>query len=235
MQVAILAGGLATRLGDLARNQPKSMVEIEGRPFLEYQLEFLKQGGVLDVVLCIGHLGEQIQRHFDHGSRFGVNIRYSIEENPLGTAGALKKAVPLLEDEFFTLYGDSYLFVDYRQVMSYFQSQNKLGLMTVYENHNCWDKSNVAIEGNLVKTYSKKNQTQDMVFLDYGLNVLKKQALDLVPKNQFFPLEELFPLLIERRELLAYEVKKRFFEIGSLQGMCDCRDYICKECVGKAE
>ena len=105
MQVAILAGGLATRLRPLTQDQPKSMVRVLGRPFLEYQLEFLRRNGITAVVLCIGYLGEQIEGYFGDGGGFGVDIRYSREDKPLGTAGALKNARGLLADEFFTLYG----------------------------------------------------------------------------------------------------------------------------------
>ena len=135
IQVVILAGGLATRLGNLTRNQPKSMVKVWGKPFLEYQLEVLRRGGIEDIILCIGHMGEQIERHFGNGSKYGVNIEYSTEDKLLGTAGALKKAEALLNGRFFTMYGDSYLFLDFSLVMSYFESRNKLALMTVYKNY----------------------------------------------------------------------------------------------------
>lgn len=127
MQAAILAGGLATRLGSITKNQPKSLVPIKGKVFLEYQLEFLADGGVRDIVLCLGHLGKMIPQHLGNGSRYGLHLEYSFEEKPLGTAGALKKAEAFLEDSFFTLYGDSYLTLDFYQVLSMLKSTNKLG------------------------------------------------------------------------------------------------------------
>ena len=136
MQVVILAGGMATRLGDLTRGHPKSLLKIQDKPVLEYQLELLRKAAIGDVVLCLGHLGKQIERYFGDGNRFGVNIRYSIEDKPLGTAGALRNAMGLLDDIFFCLYGDSYLPVNFLDVMRYFSSQNKLALMTVFNNHN---------------------------------------------------------------------------------------------------
>ena len=150
MQVVILAGGLATRLKGLTSGQPKSMVEIQGKPFLEYQLELLRIRGMRNIVLCIGHMGEQIENYFGDGKRYEVNIRYSREDRLLGTGGALKKAEELLDDVFFTMYGDSYLFLDFLGAMHYFRCQNKLALMTVYKNHDRYDRSNTTIEGNLV-------------------------------------------------------------------------------------
>jgi len=226
MQVAILAGGLATRLGELTRNQPKSTLKIRGKTFLEYQLELLRGVGIKDIILCLGHMGEQIERHFGNGRNYGVNIDYSYEEKPLGTAGALKKAENMLDDPFFTMYGDSYLSLDFSAAMRYFKSRNKLALMTVYKNYDRYDKSNTAIEGDLVKKFSKQEKTEDMVYIDYGANIFSKEALNLIPESQFYPMDELFPRLIEMEELLAYEVKERFYEVGSPQGLKDFEQYI---------
>jgi NDP-sugar pyrophosphorylase family protein len=226
MQVAILTGGLATRLGDLTRNQPKSMLKIRGKIFLEYQLEMLKRADIKDIVLCIGHMGEQIERQFGNGRNYGVNIRYSLEDKLLGTAGALKKAEDLLNEVFFTMYGDSYLFLDFTEVIRYFQSQNKLALMTVYKNYDRYDRSNTVVEGSLVKNFSKKERTENMVYIEYGANILNKEAFRMIPENQFYSLDDLFPHLIEMDELLAFEVKERFYEIGSPQGVKEFEEYI---------
>ena len=226
MQIAILAGGLATRLGNLTKGQSKSMVRILGKPFLEYQLELLRKGGIKNIVLCIGHMGEQIEKHFGNGRKYGVSIKYSLEDKLLGTAGALKKAKVLLNDTFFTMYGDSYLFLDFSAAMRYFNSQSKLALMTVYKNYDRYDRSNTVVEGNLVKKFSKQERTEDMVYIEYGANIFKKEALKMVPENQFYSLDDLFPRLIEMEELLALEVKERFYEVGSPQGLREFEEYM---------
>lgn len=229
MQVAILAGGLATRLRPLTEEIPKSLIQVQGRPFLEYQLEFLKKSGVRDVVLCIGYMGEQIEKYFDDGKKFGVNIKYSYENKQLlGTAGALKNAERLLEDEFFVLYGDSYLFLDFTAAMCYFKKFDKLGLMTVYKNYDCYDTSNVVVEDRFVKKYSKNAKTEDMIYVDYGASILRKKPLELVPPNEVYSLEKLFALLIEQGELLGYEVDKRFYQIGSAKGLEEFSKYVSK-------
>lgn len=226
MQLAILAGGLATRLGSLTKGKPKSLIQIQGKPFLEYQLDFLKEGGIKNIVLCIGYLGEQVERHFGSGSRFGVDIMYSYDsEQLLGTAGALKNAERLLEEEFFVMYGDSYLFLDFAAAMAYFKEFDKLGLMTVYKNYNRYDASNVVVENNKVKQYSKKEKSKDMIYVDYGASILRKKALELIPQNQVYSLEELFSELIKQKELLAYEVHKRFYQIGSPEGLEEFQQY----------
>ncbi len=226
MQVAILAGGKATRLGDLSKTQPKSMIEAGGRPFLEHQLEFLRDAGVNDVVLCIGHMGEQIKSYFGNGERFGVAIEYSVETVPMGTAGALRHARPLLHDVFFTMYGDSFLSVDFARVADHLKASNKLALMTVYQNHDRYDRSNTAVEGDLVKRYSKKERTRGMVHIDYGVNLFRKEVLDMIPANEFHLLEDLFARLIDSGQLLAYEITDRFYEIGSTQGLEEFRQFV---------
>ena len=160
MQIAILAGGLATRLQPLTEKIPKSMIMIQGKPFFQYQLEFLKKEGITDIVLCVGHLSEQIETYFGDGKRFGVNITYSKERDKLlDTAGALKNAERLLEDVFFVMYGDSYLFLDFEAVKGYYRIHNKSALMVVYKNHDIYDKSNVVVEDGMVMRYDKKHTT----------------------------------------------------------------------------
>lgn len=229
MQVVILAGGLATRLRPLTDTMPKSLVEICGKPFLEYQLDFLKAGGVKNVVLCVGYQGDKIEQTFADGRKFGVNIKYSYEkEQLLGTAGALKNAEHLLGDKFFVVNGDSYLFLDFATVMSYFNELSQLALMVVYKNCDRYDRSNTLIEENLVKQYSKKKKTKGMIYIDYGASILRKKALELVSPNQVYSLEQLFQQLIPQKELLAYEVTKRFYEIGSPEGLAEFRKAVSK-------
>lgn len=230
MQVAILAGGLATRLGTLTQKTPKSLLMIGGKPFLQHQLERLRECGVSDVVLCTGHLGDQIRDHFGNGSRLGMNLVYSREERPMGTAGALRLAIDKLQDPFFTIYGDSYLSLDFGAILRHLSSQNRLALMTVYRNADLYDRSNTAVKGHLVEKYSKKEKTPDMVYIDYGANLFRREALELVPEERHCSLEDLFAQLIQRRELLAYEVSERFYEIGSPGGLAEFR-----ECMERAE
>ena len=227
MQIVILAGGLATRLRPLTEKIPKSMMKVCGRPFLEYQIDRLKEQGVKDIVLCIGYLGDRIQRHFEDGKKFGVTIRYSDErEQLLDTAGALRNAKNLLQGEFFVMYGDSCLFLDFQAIASYFHQFRKLALMVVYKNYNRYDESNVAVEKNLIRSYSKKLKTNDMVYIDYGASLMRKTVLNLIPKNTPYSLEEFFSELISHREVLAFEVKRRFYEIGSKKGLTEFQTFI---------
>ena len=230
MQMVILAGGLGTRLRPLTERLPKCMVPVNGRPFLEYQLELLSRRGVRDIVLCVGHLGEAVLEHFGAGHRFGVHIAYSWERDGLlGTAGALKNAEPLLAPEFFVTYGDSYLLLDYREIMRRFRECNALGMMVVYRNHDWLERSNVVLQDGHVAAYDKTSRFPGMVYINAGLSVLRRPALRLVPSGEAISQEEFYHNLIARRQLLAYETPQRFYEVGSLQGVAEFQQWVAQE------
>ena len=178
-----------------------------------------------DVVLCLGYQGKQIADYCGDGRKFGVNLRYSFEDKPLDTAGAIKLAEPLLEEYFFTLYGDSYVFIDFKDMLSSLQKGNKIGAMSVYQNQDRFDKSNTAVVDGRVTFYSKE-QRANLKYIDYGVNLFRKEVLKLIPNGEPYSMGTLFNQLIGRQELLAYEVKKRFFEIGSVNGLTEFTEYV---------
>lgn len=227
MQTVILAGGLATRMMPLTSKLPKSMLQIKGRPFLEYQLELLKEYEIKDVLLCVGYKGELIKDHFGDGRKFGVNLAYSFDgDKLLGTAGALKKAYKLLGENFFLMYGDSYLPYDYQKIEESFKRSNKLSLMVAYKNQNRFDKSNILISEGLIKLYDKTLQGENLEYIDAGLSILKKEVLNLVPDDEPYDLEELYRTLISEEEMSAYEVKQRFYQIGSFEGLEEFKNLV---------
>ena len=227
MQMIILCGGLATRLGKITKNIPKSMVKIKNKPFLEYQIEILKKRSIKDIVLCVGHLSDQIEQYFGNGENFGVNIKYSYDgDKQLGPIGALKNAEDLLKEDFFIMYGDSYIDVDFQQISSFFKKHDKLGLMVVYKNFNKYDKSNLIIKDNIIIAYGEKERTEDMVYIDYGTSILSKKSMKLIPKNTFYSTGQLFTDLISKGELIAFEVKNRFYHIGNPDALEEFNNYI---------
>jgi MurNAc alpha-1-phosphate uridylyltransferase len=220
VQMVILAGGLGTRLRPLTNGVPKALIAIGGKPFLHHQIDLLKRWDIRDIVLCVGHLADRVEDYFGDGRWLGVRIRYSEEEGHLlGTAGAIKNAEPLLGDDFFLMYGDSYLMIDYREVMRYFRRFHRLGLMVVWKNGDRFERSNVMVEGNLVTAYNKDQQSPGMAYINYGLSVLRKDALAFIPAGRPFSQEEFYQILIDEGELLAFEVGQRFYEIGSPKGL----------------
>jgi NDP-sugar pyrophosphorylase family protein len=229
VQAVILAGGLGTRLRPATEKVPKAMILIDGRPFLEYELELLREGGVDDLVVCIGHLGELVQRHFGDGRDFGVKIRYS-HDGPklLGPAGALKRAEPLLGDAFFVTYGDAYLRAPYADVMGALLASRKLGLMTAFRNDNRHGRSDLQVRGGYVVRY-EKHSAERLRWINYGVIALRKAALKLVPAGREVNEEEFYRALIARRELLSYSVTKRFYEIGNPDSLAEFARFISRE------
>ena len=221
--VAILAGGLATRLRPVTAQIPKALIKVAGQPFLAHQLRLLQSAGIRKAVLCVGYLGEMIEREFgDGGSTIGVELSYSFDgPELLGTGGALKKALPLLGENFFVLYGDSYLPIDYAAPARAFAASGKLGLMTVFRNEGRWDTSNVWFQDGAIKSYSKKEQRSEMQHIDYGLGILDSAALSPWPGGKAFDLADVYRDLIARNELAGYEVEQRFYEIGSPEGLAE--------------
>jgi NDP-sugar pyrophosphorylase family protein len=220
--VALLAGGLATRLRPITEKIPKALIAVAGQPFLAHQLRLLRTAGITRIVLCVGYRGEMIEQEFGDGSSHGVKLAYSFDgPTLLGTGGALKKALSLLGEHFFVLYGDSYLPIDYAAPARALAASGKLGLMTVFKNENRWDASNVWFENGEIKRYDKKQISPAMKHIDYGLGVLQAEALLPWPNKKPFDLAEVYADLIQKRKLAGFEVDQRFYEIGSAEGLAE--------------
>ena len=224
--VAILAGGLATRLRPITQTIPKALVDVAGMPFIVRQLDYLREEGVTHVVLCVGHLGEMIEEVVGNGAHLGLSVSYSYDGSLLlGTGGALKKALPLLSDHFFILYGDSYLPISYHEVQHRFEHCGRSALMTVLKNGDRWDKSNVLfVDGELI-AYNKHKPHPDMSYIDYGLGLVSANLFASYPSDSPFDLADVYQDLSARKALAGFEVHDRFYEIGSHQGLKETNAY----------
>lgn len=225
LPVAVLAGGVATRLRPITQTIPKSLVDVAGKPFIVRQLEYLRQQRISSVVLCVGHLGEQIEEVVGNGSDFGLEVRYSWDgPRLLGTGGALRQALPLLRPEFFVFYGDSYLPIDFGAVERDYVARAKPALMTVLRNNDQWDRSNVSFRDGVIVEYNKTQPTAEMEHIDYGLGVLSAEVFADAPTEPF-DLAEIYHNLSLRGLLAGHEVFQRFYEIGSHKGLEDTTRY----------
>jgi NDP-sugar pyrophosphorylase family protein len=218
--VALLAGGLATRMRPLTEKIPKSLLDVAGKPFIAHQLRLFRREGVERVVICTGYLGEMVEAFVGDGSAFGLSVAYSPDgPQPVGTGGALRQALPLLGGEFMVIYGDSWLDTEYAPIVETFRREGKKALMTVFRNENAWDVSNVEFGGGAIRRYDKVNKTPQMHFIDWGLGLLRAKALDVWENMARFDLAELYGRLVAEGQLAGYEVKQRFYEIGSHEGL----------------
>jgi MurNAc alpha-1-phosphate uridylyltransferase len=227
LPVAILAGGLATRLRPMTDRVPKALLGIAGRPFIFHQLRLLKSEGIDRVVLCVGHLGEQVKAAVGDGGNLGLTIQYSFDGNELlGTGGALKKALPLLGKDFFVLNGDSYLPCSFARIESAYKAARRPALMTVLRNDSRWDKSNVLFRNGELIEYDKTSPRLDMSHIDFGLSVLSDGVFAKYRESKTIDLADIYRELSKDRQLAAVEVLERFYEIGSPQGIRDTEVFL---------
>lgn len=225
--VAILAGGLATRLRPMTETIPKSLIGVAGAPFIAHQLRLLRREGIKRVVLCAGYRGEMIREFVGDGFAFDLEVAYSFDgDKLLGTGGALRRALPVLGKTFFVLYGDSYLDIDYGAVLSAFNRERAPALMTVFRNDGQWDTSNVVFDGHRVVHYNKQELTHDMRYIDYGLGILTDSVLLDQPVGLAFDLGDVYSKLAATGALAGFEVDRRFYEIGTKSGLAETDEYL---------
>ena len=232
MQAVILAGGLGTRLWPVTKRVPKPLVPVGGVPYLDHQIRLLKQQSLRDIVLLTGYLGEQIEERFGDGGRYGVHVRYSREQQPLGTGGALREARDLLAESFLVIYGDSYLPIEYASVGRLLTSTAASGVMAVYRDL-CSEtnvRCNVALDtDSTVLRYDKRAADGDVAlqYVEAGVLALRRSVLDLIPPAGAVSLEEqVFPILIERRRLLGFATQQRFYDMGTPARLRAIEEYL---------
>jgi len=215
---------------------PKALLEVNGEPFIAHQLRLLRERGLARAVVCAGHLGEMIREFVGDGARFGLAVAFSMDgPSLLGTAGALKKALPLLSDSFFVLYGDSYLPCDYCAVQESFLKSGKAACMTIYRNEGQWDRSNVEFADGALVAYEKTHPTPRMHYIDYGLGVLSQRAFVHIPPAEHYDLAHLYQDLLRRGDVAAFEVSQRFYEIGSFRGIEEVGRYLANRAQAKRD
>lgn len=228
--VIILAGGAAERLRPVTEKIPKAMLEVAGKPFIDHQLRRLASNGAGRVIICAGYLGERIKEFVGGGERYGLSVEFIFDgDAPLGTGGAVKNAAGRAGPVFFVMYGDSYLTEPFAPIERYFMAGNKPALMTVYENRGKFDAGNIVLKGGNIVRYDKKAATPDMLWIDYGLCMLRARAFEADKFGVKFDLSELLGDLVSRAQVLGWQVKDRFYEIGSFAGLQETRKYLSRQ------
>ncbi len=227
LPIAILAGGLASRLGTLTIDTPKCLLSIEGKPFLVWQLTLLKEAGYTEFVLCLSHLADQVQKVIGDGSEFGVKVQYSFDGvGQVGTGGAIARALSLLGPKFAVIYGDSYLPVDFCAIEDEFLRNDQIAMMTVYKNFGMFDKSNADIDSAGFVKYNKTQSEDNFGYIDYGLNYFSADAFLNYTTTPKFDLSDVLSDLSYQGKLRGVEVFQRFYEVGSSQGISDFTEYL---------
>jgi NDP-sugar pyrophosphorylase family protein len=232
--LALLAGGLATRMRPLTDTIPKALIEVAGEPFVFHQLRLLRREGIERVVICAGHLGERVQQAVGDGARFGLAVEYEFDgPRLLGTGGALRRALPRLGRSFWVMYGDSYLDIAFAPVLRAFLDRGPPALMTLLRNDGSWDSSNVVFTEGRVDLYDKTRKAPRMRHIDFGLSLLRADAIASRPIGEAFDLADIFHELSLAGRLAGHEVDVRFYEIGSFAGLRDTTEYLLGQAGGQ--
>jgi NDP-sugar pyrophosphorylase family protein len=205
--VAILAGGFGSRLGPLTKDLPKPMISVNGRPYLERVIDSFARRGLRDIVLLTGYRAEVIEEHFGDGKRFGVNITYSREAEPLGTGGAIRDARALLGDAFVMTYGDVLRYFDYDR----FVSAHDEPCVAVYPRRTI---GNADVDDDRIIRFDK--HAPELPYIDAGFSLMPSSIIDLLPRSGPCSFEEsIFPRLAAERRLACEIVDLNFFDIGT--------------------
>ncbi|MEW6405544.1 MAG: sugar phosphate nucleotidyltransferase, partial [Chloroflexota bacterium] len=214
--VVILAGGLAMRLRPITEQIPKALVEVGGQPFIAHQLRLLRARGIENVIVSAWYLGEMIEEFLGDGDQLGMQVQYVFDgEKALGTAGAIRKALNLLDGPFFVLNGDTYFPCDFAAIQTFYEEHSQDGLMVVNRNQLPWHDSNVELRNGEIIRYDKQNRDAQMEHVDAGLGVFDPRAFAHLEEGQPADIAEVMQKLLAENELLAYEEGQRFYEIGS--------------------
>lgn len=216
--IVVLCGGMATRLYPITKTIPKSLILINKNPFISYQLDLFYKQGIRNVILCVGKFGKMIEDYVGNGSSWGLNVKYSYENenNLLGTGGAIKNALDLLPEIFIITYGDCYLDTNYINILTKFYEKNKSMLITIWYNKTKYHKNNILFKNNKILSYNKIS-TPDMQHIDYGIIIVNKSIFNNY-KNKF-DLSEIMSNLISKNKISVYEVIDSFHEVGCQNGI----------------
>jgi len=220
--IAVLAGGLATRMRPLTESMPKALLQVAGEPFIAHQLRLFARQGIEEVKLLVGYRWEQIRAFAGDGSGFGVKVEYIVDgPELLGTGGAIRHAIDRLGPEFLVTYGDAWLDARYDAVVEAFRASGQVALICVFRNENRWDRSNVVFENGVLRCYSKRKRLPQMHHIDWGLGMLAAAAIADRPPGEPWDLSDLYEELSGVGRLAGYEVAQRFYEIGSFDGLTE--------------
>ncbi len=228
LPVAVLAGGLGTRVRHLTGpDRPKALMEVAGRPFIDFKLEELRRGGATKVVMLIGHGGEAIVEHVGGGERYGLQIEHRRDPpRLLGTGGALRRALPDLGPAFIVTYGDTLLEVPMADLEQQLTSNDAAAVMTVLENQDRWETSNTDVADGFVTAYEKPATPGTHRYLDYGMLAMRATAFQQIPTEEPFDLATLIRSLVPQRQVLAMPVSRRFYDVGNEQSWRETERYL---------
>ncbi|MCR4336111.1 MAG: nucleotidyltransferase family protein [archaeon] len=218
-QAFVLAGGKGERLRPLTLETPKPLVKVKGKPILEYSIELLKKHGVTEVILSVGYMHEKIIDYFGDGQKFGVSIVYAIEEEPLGTGGALKQAEELLSEKFFMLNGDNIADYDLNELTKTHEKNNALATLTLSEVEDVSSFGVAKLDGEKIIEFVEKPKKENAPsnWVNAGAYAIEKKALEFLPEGFNLIEKTMFPALAKQGKLFSYKHKGKWFTTDTFE------------------
>lgn len=232
MKVVILAGGKGTRLSQYTSEIPKPMIKINNIPILEHQINQLKRYGLTDIILSIGYLGNVIRKYFEDGEKFGVNITYIEEKEPLGTGGVLSLVKDLINEDFIYLFGDLIFNIDWNKIIEFHKSNKAFATFLAHPNSHPYDSDLlIADENYKIERISYKSEARNFYYKNLvksGIHILSKEIFKYVERNkkQDFEKEVISKTLQDKKEIYAYKTSEYVKDMGTLQRLNEVEKYV---------
>jgi histidinol-phosphate phosphatase family protein len=215
-QAVILAGGRGSRLGPFTETRPKPMVEVHGRPFLEYLVEMLREQGFSEVLLLLGYLPHVVQDHFGDGGRFGVRITYSVTAPEDLTTRRLLVAREQLDSVFLLMYCDNYWPMQFDRLWEQYVSSGAPALTTVYSNKDRYSRDSVKVGADgFMEIFDRSRTTPGLQGVEISYAILRRDLLDRLTDPDLLIEEALYPQLTREKKLAAHVTDHRYYSVGS--------------------
>ncbi|MBS1266135.1 MAG: Bifunctional protein GlmU [Candidatus Woesearchaeota archaeon] len=226
MKIIVVAGGLATRIKPITEKIPKCLIDINGVPLVERQLMYFRKSGFKNFIFCVAHMAEKVEEYFGDGSNFGINVEY-VEDNLMGTAGAVKLAENLINGDFIVYFADILTSIDFNKLVEFHKNKNALGTVCLRPLPKGYKSSSVITLHNnkKIKSFLEKpsmekiNRITEPKFINSSTYVFKKQIFKHIPADEKYDFgKQLFPKLVEQKEnLFGYPTTEFFREIGRME------------------
>lgn len=218
-KAVILVGGKGTRLRPLTNKNPKCLLDVNGKTITEHLFDLFKKYGIRDIILCVGYLKEKVKEYFEDGSKFGVNITYVEEDEPLGTAGPLKLAKHYLTDSFIVSNGDELKNLNIPRMFRLHKRKDAsatIGLTSVS------DPSHYGVarlSGSRILEFVEKPKAEEAPsnFINAGLYILEPEIIDMIPDGFSMLEKDIFPKLAKKGKLRGFPFAGQWFDIGNIE------------------
>lgn len=231
MKALILAGGFGTRLKEVISDRPKVMAPVNGKPFLEYIIQLLRRNGFKEIVISVGYLGDYIKTYFGDGTNFGVKVEYVVEDFPLGTGGALKKAESYFEEPFLVVNGDTYLETDFSRLISFHSGKKSLATIALAVINNVGESGLVSLQkSGKIKSFKEKPKTSKKGLVNAGYYFFTPKIFKHIPSGKRLSLEKIvFPKLVKAGLIYGYAMNANFLDIGKPESYEIAKTYFKKQ------